>query len=65
MCDMKQADLLYLFEIEYKDEAETPTEDELSSAINEISGRIDNFYNEIVNEAIERLREGDFKEEQA
>lgn len=65
MCDMKQADLLYLFESEYKDEAETPTEDELSSAINEISGRIDNFYNEIVNEAIERLREGDFKEKQA
>jgi hypothetical protein len=65
MCDMTNAQLLYLFESEFKDEAEMPSEDELSSAIDEIQGRTDNFYNEIVDEVITRLREGDFKEEQS
>ena len=64
MCDMTNAQLLYLFESEF-DEAEMPSEDELSSAIDEIQGRTDNFYNEIVDEVITRLREGDFKEEQS
>jgi protoporphyrinogen oxidase len=62
MCDMSTEQLLYLFESEYEGQ-DTPTEDELSSAINEIQGRTDNFYNEIVDEVITRLREGDFKEE--
>jgi hypothetical protein len=65
MCDMTNAQLLYLFESEFEDEAEMPSEDELSSAIDEIQGRTDNFYNEIVDEVITRLREGDFKEEQS
>ena len=60
---MDTSTLLYLFESEYEGE-ELPTEDELSSAINEIQGRTDNFYNEIVDEVITRLREGDFKEEE-
>jgi len=64
MCDMSTAQLLYLFESEYEGQ-NLPTEDELSSAIDEIQGRTDNFYNEIVDEVITRLREGDFKEEQA
>ena len=62
MCDMSTEQLLYLFESEYEGQ-DTPTEDELSSAIKEIQGRTDNFYNEIVDEVITRLREGDFKEE--
>lgn len=65
MCDMTNAQLLYLFESEFEDEATMPSEDELSSAIEEIQGRTDNFYNEIVDEVITRLREGDFKEEQS
>ncbi len=65
MCDMTNAQLLYLFESEFEDEATMPSEDEINSAINEIQGRTDNFYNEIVDEVITRLREGDFKEEQA
>ena len=64
MCDMSNATLLYLFESEFEEE-ELPTEDELSSAIDEIQGRVDNFYNEIVDEVLTRLREGDFKEEQS
>ena len=64
MCDMTNARLLYLFESEYEGQ-DLPTEDELSSAIDEIQGRTDNFYNEIVDEVITRLREGDFKEEEA
>jgi protoporphyrinogen oxidase len=63
MCDMSTEQLLYLFESEYEGQ-DTPTEDELSSAINEIQGRTDNFYNEIVDEVITRLREGEFKEEE-
>jgi hypothetical protein len=62
---MTNAQLLYLFESEFEDEATMPSEAELSSAIDEIQGRTDNFYNEIVDEVITRLREGDFKEEQA
>jgi hypothetical protein len=62
---MTNAQLLYLFESEFEDEATMPSEDEINSAINEIQGRTDNFYNEIVDEVITRLREGDFKEEQA
>jgi hypothetical protein len=61
---MTNETLLYLFESEFEGQ-ELPTEDELSSAINEIQGRTDNFYNEIVDEVITRLREGDFKEEQS
>lgn len=64
MCDMSKADLLWLFEEEFK-EVELPTEDELTSAIDEIQGRTDNFYNEVVNEVLEQLREGKYKEEQA
>jgi hypothetical protein len=63
MCDMSKADLLWLFEEEFK-EVELPTEDELTSAIDEIQGRTDNFYNEVVNEVLEQLREGKYKEEQ-
>jgi hypothetical protein len=62
---MTNAQLLYLFESEFEDEATMPSEAELSSAIDEIQGRTDNFYNEIVDEVITRLREGDFKEEQS
>jgi len=62
--DMTNATLLYLFESEFEEE-ELPTEDELSLAIDEIQGRVDNFYNEIVDEVLTRLREGDFKEEQS
>ncbi len=65
MCDMTNETLLYLFESEFEDEATMPSEAELSSAIDEIQGRTDNFYNEIVDEVITRLREGDFKEEQS
>ena len=61
---MTNETLLYLFESEFEGQ-ELPTEDEISSAINEIQGRTDNFYNEIVDEVITRLREGDFKEEQS
>ena len=64
MCDMSTAQLLYLFESEYEGQ-DLPTEAELSSAIDEIQGRTDNFYNEFVDEVITRLREGDFKEEEA
>jgi hypothetical protein len=64
MCDMTNETLLYLFESEFEDEATMPSEAELSSAIDEIQGRTDNFYNEIVDEVITRLREGDFKEEE-
>lgn len=64
MCDMSKADLLWLFEEEFK-EVELPTEDELTSAIDEIQGRTDNFYNEVVDEVLEQLREGKYKEEQA
>ena len=63
MCDMSKETLLYLFESEYEGE-ELPTENEIISAIDEIQGRTDNFYNEIVDEVITRLREGDFKEEE-
>ncbi len=62
MCDMSTAQLLYLFESEYEGQ-DLPTEEELTSAIDEIQGRTDNFYNEIVNEVIERLREGEYKED--
>jgi hypothetical protein len=62
---MTNETLLYLFESEFEDEATMPSEAELSSAIDEIQGRTDNFYNEIVDEVITRLREGDFKEEQS
>lgn len=65
MCDMSTAQLLYLFESDWHDEEQLPSEAELSSAIEEIQGRTDNFYNEIVDEVITRLREGDFKEEQS
>ena len=61
---MTNETLLYLFESEFEGQ-ELPTENEISSAINEIQGRTDNFYNEIVDEVITRLREGDFKEEQS
>ena len=61
---MTNETLLYLFESEFEGQ-ELPTEDEITSAINEIQGRTDNFYNEIVDEVITRLREGDFKEEQS
>ena len=63
MCDMDTSTLLYLFESEYEGQ-ELPTEHELTEAISEIQGRTDNFYNEIVDEVITRLREGDFKEEE-
>lgn len=63
MCDMNTAQLLYLLESEFEGK-ELPTEDELSSAIDEIQGRTDNFYNEIVDEVLTRLREGEFKEEE-
>ncbi len=63
MCDMTNETLLYLFESEFEGQ-ELPTEDEITSAINEIQGRTDNFYNEIVDEVLTRLREGDFKEEE-
>ena len=65
MCDMTNAQLLYLFESNWHDEEQMPSEAELDAAIEEIQGRTDNFYNEIVDEVITRLREGDFKEEEA
>jgi hypothetical protein len=61
---MTNETLLYLFESEFEGQ-ELPTENEITSAIDEIQGRTDNFYNEIVDEVITRLREGDFKEEQS
>lgn len=64
MCDMTTAQLLYLIEDDFEGE-DMPSEQEISSAIEDIKGRTDNFYNEIVNEVIERLREGEYKEEQA
>ena len=63
MCDMTNAQLLYLIEDDFEGE-EMPSEQEISSAIEDIQGRTDNFYNEIVNEVIERLREGEYKEEE-
>lgn len=63
MCDMTNAQLLYLIEDDFEGE-EMPSEQEISSAIEDIKGRTDNFYNEIVNEVIERLREGEYKEEE-
>lgn len=64
MCDMSTAQLLYLIEDDFEGE-DMPSEQEISSALEDIQGRTDNFYNEIVNEVIERLREGEYKEEQA
>lgn len=64
MCDMTTAQLLYLIEDDFEGE-DMPSEQEISSAIEDIQGRTDNFYNEIVNEVIERLKEGEYKEEQA
>lgn len=63
MCEMSKETLLYLFESEYEG-VEIPTENEIISAIDEIQGRTDNFYNEIVDEVLTRLREGEFREEE-
>jgi hypothetical protein len=59
---MSTAQLLFLLESDYEGQ-DLPTEAELTSAIEDIQGRTDNFYNEIVNEVIERLREGEYKED--
>jgi len=63
MCDMSNAQLLYLIEDDFEGE-EMPTEQEIDAALDDIRGRTDNFYNEIVSEVIERLREGEYKEEE-